>query len=238
MMVCIPARTGSQRVPEKNLQMIGGKTLVEHAIDFALQLNYPIVVTTNSPEVARIAQRSSDAVMVCFAYPPKYHGTRSSSFDVWRHAWEHGEKELMTEIQCSVYLEPSTPIRSIAAVEEAIAMCVDEHYDLVTTVEPVPDRWCAVRQLVSGPRADATRVDLSPVHEEALKLPRQLRGAYYVLNGAAYVADRNVLFDPKNTSIWDAIYIGGVVTEHTPTIDTMDDLEEARRCFKSESTPA
>ena len=55
----IPAKTDSKRLKKKNLRVINGKTLVEHAIDYAedSKLIKHIVVTTESDEVRLIEAR-------------------------------------------------------------------------------------------------------------------------------------------------------------------------------------
>lgn len=55
--VVIPARIGSKRIPRKNLQEIGGKSLLAITIQIALKLDTPVrvIVSTDSQEVARHA---------------------------------------------------------------------------------------------------------------------------------------------------------------------------------------
>ena len=52
----IPAKTDSTRLKKKNLRVIAGKTLVEHAIDYAKasELVQNIIVTSESDEVRDI----------------------------------------------------------------------------------------------------------------------------------------------------------------------------------------
>jgi CMP-N-acetylneuraminic acid synthetase len=40
ILVIIPAKTDSTRLPKKNIQKIKGKTLVEYSIDYAKQSKY------------------------------------------------------------------------------------------------------------------------------------------------------------------------------------------------------
>ena len=54
----IPAKTDSTRLKKKNLRVVAGKTLVEHAIDYAKasELVQDIIVTSESDEVHDIVK--------------------------------------------------------------------------------------------------------------------------------------------------------------------------------------
>jgi CMP-N-acetylneuraminic acid synthetase len=60
----IPARGGSKRIPGKNIRPLAGKPLIAYAIAAACEsgLFERIVVTTNSQEIAEVAQRYSAEV--------------------------------------------------------------------------------------------------------------------------------------------------------------------------------
>ena len=69
----IPAKTDSTRLKKKNLRVIAGKTLVEHALDYAKnsQLIKYIVVTTESDEVRELAIKHNPKLIIAggSAYP-------------------------------------------------------------------------------------------------------------------------------------------------------------------------
>lgn len=52
----IPAKTDSKRLPKKNLQLINGKTLIEHSIEYAMKSkhNVHIVVSTDDWNLLRL----------------------------------------------------------------------------------------------------------------------------------------------------------------------------------------
>ena len=47
----ILARSGSKRLPKKNLQKINGKTLIEHAIDCCTKNSITTIVSSDSNEI-------------------------------------------------------------------------------------------------------------------------------------------------------------------------------------------
>lgn len=60
MFAYIPARGGSQRVPNKNIKLLDGKPVLAHVIDTIRQLDFlkQVYVSTDSPEIVRIAETS------------------------------------------------------------------------------------------------------------------------------------------------------------------------------------
>ena len=72
----IPAKTDSKRLKKKNLRVINGKTLLEHAIDYASNSSLVkyIIVTSESDEVLNVTKKYSN---VMFFYRDKnYMGER------------------------------------------------------------------------------------------------------------------------------------------------------------------
>lgn len=58
LLAVIPARGGSKRIPHKNIRALYGKPLIAYTIDAALKSNLfaRVVISTDSPEIAEIAQ--------------------------------------------------------------------------------------------------------------------------------------------------------------------------------------
>ena len=58
----IPAKTDSTRLSKKNLQIVDGKTMLEHSIEYAKNSEYikDIIVTTESKEVEEICKNYDD----------------------------------------------------------------------------------------------------------------------------------------------------------------------------------
>jgi N-acylneuraminate cytidylyltransferase len=60
----IPARGGSQRIPKKNIKEFFGKPIIAYSIELALNSNLfeEVMVSTDSPEIASIAQKYGASV--------------------------------------------------------------------------------------------------------------------------------------------------------------------------------
>jgi CMP-N-acetylneuraminic acid synthetase len=58
VLAVVPARGGSKGIPRKNLQLLGGRPLVAHAVEAglgAMPLVSRVVCTTDDPEIAAVA---------------------------------------------------------------------------------------------------------------------------------------------------------------------------------------
>src|SRR5688572_17031234 len=83
----IPARGGSTRVPRKNLRKIGGRTLVERAIDCAEQSRciHTIAVTSDDTEILEVAAARSGVLPM---YRPRAMASNTSpAIEYVRHVW-------------------------------------------------------------------------------------------------------------------------------------------------------
>ena len=63
--VVIPARGGSKRLPRKNLLDLGGKPLIAHTIETALEAGIfeTVLVSTDDPEIANVAKGYDDVII-------------------------------------------------------------------------------------------------------------------------------------------------------------------------------
>ncbi|HNT37161.1 MAG TPA: acylneuraminate cytidylyltransferase family protein, partial [bacterium] len=67
----IPARGGSKGVPRKNVRLLGGRPLIAHSIEAALQANCVdrVVVSTDDEEIAQVALNAGAEIP--FMRPPE-----------------------------------------------------------------------------------------------------------------------------------------------------------------------
>ena len=64
VLAIIPARSGSKRIPNKNIKDFSGKPLIVHTIEHALATSYidRVIVDTNSEEIAKIGRENGAEV--------------------------------------------------------------------------------------------------------------------------------------------------------------------------------
>ena len=139
----IPAKTDSTRLKKKNLRVIAGKTLVEHALDYAKnsQLIKYIVVTTESDEVRELAQKYDDIFLLDRS--KNYMGEREVA-DVYVNVVQELEEKIINEITHVVGIQPDHPDRETNA-DQLLEYSVINKYDDLVTVDSSGTRNGAVR---------------------------------------------------------------------------------------------
>lgn len=138
ILVIIPAKTDSKRLPKKNLQKINNKTLIEYSIEYAKKSKYSphILVSSESEEVKRIAIESK----VDFIERPSYLIGNAEVTDVYLDILSR----LESDYELVVALQPDHPDR-----EHTFDYCVEymlqNNYDDLITIEPNFKRSGSVR---------------------------------------------------------------------------------------------
>ena len=107
----IPARAGSKRLPGKNKKILGGKPLICHTLEFALDVFSPndtICLTSDDKEILEIGKSYEGVLLV--DRPKELASDSASSLDVMIHAMNFaGVKK--NHIDTIVLLQPTTPFR-------------------------------------------------------------------------------------------------------------------------------
>jgi CMP-N,N'-diacetyllegionaminic acid synthase len=116
----IPARGGSKRIPGKNLALLGGKTLLQYSIDAALaSLRVGrTLVSTDDQEIARAGLAGGAEVPQM--RPDEFARDESPMLGVIRHAISMAEPDRHW-VEAVVLLQPTSPFRTAAHVDAAIA---------------------------------------------------------------------------------------------------------------------
>jgi CMP-N,N'-diacetyllegionaminic acid synthase len=131
----IPARSGSKRVPHKNIALLNGHPLIAYTICAARQADIfdAVIVSTDSEEYARIARHYGAEVP--FLRPAEMSGDKSSDIEWIKHAL----KELAALARRSdafALLRPTSPCRKAATIRRAWAQFLEErNVDSLRAVE-------------------------------------------------------------------------------------------------------
>lgn len=107
----IPARAGSKRLPGKNKKNLGGKPLICHTLEFALNVisaNDTICLTSDDKEILDLGESYKGILLV--DRPKELASDSASSLDVIMHAMNSAvEKKI--QFDTIVLLQPTTPFR-------------------------------------------------------------------------------------------------------------------------------
>lgn len=117
----IGARGGSQGVPGKNIRPLLGKPLIAWSIEQALACSRirRVVVSTDSPQIAEVAQRHG--AQVPFMRPAELATSAAGKWGVWQHALQACDDHYREEpIDVFLDLDCTSPLREVADIDRAI----------------------------------------------------------------------------------------------------------------------
>lgn len=122
ILALIPARAGSKGLPGKNIKIIAGKPLIEWSIIQAKNSKYVdlVAVTTDGDEIVDIAEASGT---VAIKRPVELAEDNSPTSQAVNHALIELEKN--DTFDYIILLEPTSPLRGIYDIDNAIVDLVD-----------------------------------------------------------------------------------------------------------------
>lgn len=187
----IPARGGSKGVPGKNLRRVGGRSLVERAIDAcrAARLIDEVYVSTDDGQIAGAAETAGGKVIM---RPAELSDDAASSETALLHALDQltmvcDQPEVLVFVQCT------SPFIAPEDLDRAADMIIRDHADSVfSAVTSYDFLWRANdgSGLVSGQN-----------HDPAVRIRRQERepdfretGAFYVMSVAGFKTAQHRFF--------------------------------------------
>ena len=137
--------------------------------------------------------------------------------DAWRHAWLMSEASHERQFDCSVLLQPTSPLRRPGDVEGALERMLNGNHSSAATVSRVPGHYVPEKML---------RIDngiLSFLHPEGARHSnRQSAAPCYVRNGLCYAAMRDAVVVSRQIVERDCV---AVITEgYVANIDDPIDL--------------
>ena len=129
----IGARGGSKGVPRKNIRDLGGKPLISHTIESALNSNIfsHVIVSTEDKQIAKIAKQYGAEVP--FIRPKKLAISSASMADVMIHAITELES-LGYDFDIFVNRDCTVPFIQILDIKKAIQLLKEKKCDLVVSV--------------------------------------------------------------------------------------------------------
>ena len=203
----IPARAGSKGIPNKNLQKIGGHSLIQRSMSHALesQLIDGIVISSDSLEIVSSALEMIDGLSGRLSIDNLKQGSLSLLEDCPSNIFIHyrtailsgdisliGEtvkevhymlKDILAEDVCILLLQPTTPFRSRGEVDSFIISCTSDGLiqDCVSVMK-VEDHHPARMYTAMG-----DRLKNLGIYEEQEFAPRQFLSDVYLRDGGFYM---------------------------------------------------
>lgn len=135
----IPARSGSKGIPDKNIKLLAGKSLIQLAFECAIasEVIDKIVLSTDSPRIAEIACRFG--LESPFLRPSDLATDKSAMIDVAVHTLK-AVRVMNYEPDILLLLQPTSPLRQPKHIQEAVHLLGEN--DSVCSVVPMPKDMC------------------------------------------------------------------------------------------------
>lgn len=187
----IPARGGSKGVPGKNLRRVGGRSLVERAVDAcrAARLVHTVYVSTDDAEIAARAEAAGAKVIM---RPVELASDTASSESALLHALDQlimvgDEPEVLVFVQCtSPFIAPDDLDRGIELIIHGHADSVFSGVATYDFLWRADGRFGVVTGQNHDPAVRPRRQDREPDFRET--------GAFYVMSTAGFRAARHRFF--------------------------------------------
>ena len=191
LLAIIPARSGSKRLPRKNILDLAGKPLIAWTIEAALESKYidRIVVSTDSKEISSISRKYGADVP--FMRPDELATDETTSIDVVLHQLDQLE-ECNDSYSYVILLQPTSPLRTAENIDESVELLKSRNSDAVISVCKVEHSplWCNTIP------ADGSLLNF--LDDSILNKRSQDLNQYYRLIGAFFLCNIKLLKKEKN----------------------------------------
>ena len=212
-LVC--ARAGSKGIKDKNLQRLGDKSLVEIAVAQTLESRYvtSVIVSTDSPEIAKLAQRAGAEVP--FMRPQSLCKDDSPEWLAWRHALNWFETVNQRLPKSLVVVPPTSPLRDATDIDRCIERMQQGDVDVVITMTPA--RRNPSFNMVRASGKDQVRLAMDEFEGVST---RQSAPQFFDMTTVAYVVKPDFVLNAE--SMW----AGQVAGVEVPSVRALDIDEE------------
>ncbi|HWQ84211.1 MAG TPA: acylneuraminate cytidylyltransferase [Anaerolineales bacterium] len=177
----IPARGGSKGIPRKNIRPLAGKPLLAYNIEAARASRYiqRVVVSTDDPEIARVAQQSGAEVVW---RPAEISGDNASSESALLYTLTTLQNQEAYAPELLVFLQCTSPLTLAEDIDGTITALLDQDADSALAVIPF-HYFLWQRGVDSAGQPDASGIN----HTKTVRPLRQEREPQYLETGAVYV---------------------------------------------------
>jgi N-acylneuraminate cytidylyltransferase len=209
----IPARGGSKGIPNKNLQTVGGITLLARTVSACLESDSitAVYVSTDSDEIAAVALKSGAQVI---RRPADISGDTASSESALLHALNEIEKT--SSLPSNVlFAQCTSPFISHTDIDGILGL-LNDHDSALTVTHNHAFIW----------RRDNSGNAIGINHDSAIRLPRQQLDPEFKETGALYAMNIDQ-FRKSGHRFFGRIGMYEVPVDRSMEIDDPEDLRLA-----------
>ena len=218
ILAIIPARSGSQRLKNKNILKFDDKPLIAHTILEALKIKEldEIIVSTDSKQISKISKKYG--ANVPFLRPKYLSKSTTSSFSVVLHAINYFKKKNI-EFRSVVLLQPTSPLRKENHIRSAYQLYKNKKADSIISVceNDHPMEWIN--------HIDKSLSLKKFISKKNIFLNSSEFKKSYKLNGAIYIANIKYYLKQKTFFLKKNVFAYIMEKNYSIDIDTKIDFE-------------
>ena len=193
ILALIPARSGSKRVPNKNIRTLGDKPLIMWTIEVVCGIENicDVLVSTDSAEIQSVV--ASSCAISPWLRPSEIATDTATSVDVAIHALDRYEREYQ-KVDGLLLLQPTSPFRTKEYLERGIAEFISGPGDSVIGVTPVqenPAWWISIGD------GQIQQIGEEEILKTSIENKYRINGSFY-LTSSANLRSRKT-FDSEKT---------------------------------------
>lgn len=192
ILAVVPARSGSKGIPDKNMRMLCGMSLIGWAgrcLDGLTWIDAK-VLSTDSPGYTEEGKRYG--LESPFLRPDDLSNDSASAIDTVCHALLQSEAYFAKRFDIVLIIEPTSPFRKSSDIEKAIQILIDSGADSVVTVSELSSKAHPRKVLL----IENERVLFYDESGDCIT-SRQALDTLYWRNGVCYALSRECLMGKK-----------------------------------------
>lgn len=208
ILIVIPARGGSKRLPRKNVLPLAGKPMISWTIESAIgaNLDSSIIVTSDDEEILNIVKVYCNAGVIAYKRPCELATDTASTLDVVVDACNYSVSNGFIP-NVVVVLQPTSPLRESIDIKNAmeiyrrsnrkntvVSMCEIDH----------PTAWIGYISEVG----EVQNIDFTGKRSQDYQKEYRLNGAIYIFGYEVLNSEKTIFTEkclayvmPKNRSI-------------------------------------
>lgn len=207
----IPARSGSKKIPVKNIKVLKGKPLIAYTIKAALSSNLDrVVVTTDCKNIADISRQFGAEVII---RSPELARDETATLPVIQDVI----KRLDTKFDAVMTLQPTSPLRKTEDINNSIRIFNDNtDADSLVSVVEVPHNFMPEKLMtydgikLFGSSEPRRRQDLRRMYARngaAIYITKINKLDNYIFGGniIPYFMSKSKSFDIDDTEDWNIV---------------------------------
>jgi CMP-N-acetylneuraminic acid synthetase len=199
VLAIVPARSGSQGIPHKNMRIVAGMSLLARAgevlkrcvtVDRAM-------LSTDAAEYQR--EGAAHGLDSWFLRPAELSTSTATAADTVVHALAEAERHYRQRFDILLIVEPTSPLREPADIDACVHLMQSRKADSVVSVSPADPKFHPRKLL----RIESERLTYFQPEGAHITARQQLEGNLYFRNGLCYALRRDpflasrLLFGPN-----------------------------------------